>query len=173
VIEALNHYFDETSDAILEHGGTLVAYRGDGVLAAFGAPIEVEDHADRALETARDMVDVRLPRFNEWLRSNGLGTEVRMGIGLNSGPFMSGNVGSLRRLEYTLHGDTVNTASRIETLTKTLGARSPVRLDARGAPPHPTISARWGSGRARTPVGRRPLDRRRCRRAAAAAVSRS
>jgi class 3 adenylate cyclase len=121
VIDALNRYFDETSDAILEHGGTLVAYRGDGFLAAFGAPIEVDDHADRALATARDMVDVRLPRFNEWLRSNGFGEDVRMGIGLNSGPFMSGNVGSFRRLEYTVHGDTVNTASRIEGLTKTLG----------------------------------------------------
>jgi adenylate cyclase len=121
VIEALNHYFDETSDAILEHGGTLVAYRGDGFLAVFGAPIEVDDHADRALATARDMVDARLPRFNAWLSSNGLGEEVSMGVGLNSGPFMSGNVGSLRRLEYTVHGDTVNTASRIERLTKTLG----------------------------------------------------
>jgi adenylate cyclase len=121
VIEALNRYFDETSDAILEHGGTLVAYRGDGFLAVFGAPIETADHADRALATARDMVDTRLPRFNEWLRLNGLGDEVGMGIGLNSGSFMSGNVGSFRRLEYTVHGDTVNTASRIEGLTKTLG----------------------------------------------------
>jgi len=121
VIDALNRYFDETSDSILEHGGTLVAYRGDGFLAVFGAPIEVEDHADRALATARDMVDVRLPRFNEWLCSDGRGEAVAMGVGLNSGPFMSGNVGSLRRLEYTVHGDTVNTASRIESLTKTLG----------------------------------------------------
>ena len=121
VIEALNRYFDETSDAILEHGGTLVTYRGDGFLAVFGAPIEIEDHADRALDTARDMVDVRLPRFNEWLGENGFGEEVRMGIGLNSGPFMSGNVGSFRRLEYTVHGDTVNTASRIEGMTKTVG----------------------------------------------------
>jgi class 3 adenylate cyclase len=121
VIEALNRYFDETSDAILEHGGTLVAYRGDGFLAVFGAPFEIEDHADHALATARDMLDVRLPRFNAWLRENGHGEEVRMGIGLNSGPFMSGNVGSLRRLEYTVHGDTVNTASRIEGMTKTVG----------------------------------------------------
>jgi adenylate cyclase len=121
VIAALNRYFDETSNAILEHGGTLVAYRGDGFLAVFGAPMEVADHADRALETARDMVNVRLPRFNEWLRENGLGDGIRMGVGLNSGPFMSGNVGSLRRLEYTVHGDTVNTASRIEGMTKTIG----------------------------------------------------
>jgi adenylate cyclase len=122
VLETLNKYFDETSDSILEHGGTLVAYHGDGFLAAFGAPIEVEDHADRALATARDIVDVRLPRFNEWLREEGVGEEIRLGVGLNSGPFMSGNVGSPRRLEYTVHGDTVNTASRIEGMTKTVGS---------------------------------------------------
>src|SRR5215831_12924793 len=82
VIEALNRYFDATSDAILEHGGTLVAYRGDGFLAVFGAPIEADDHADRALAAAREMVDVRLQPFNAWLRSNGLGEEVYMGVGL-------------------------------------------------------------------------------------------
>ena len=121
VIAALNRYFDETSDAILENGGTLVAYRGDGFLAVFGAPIEIEDHADRALATAREMVELRLPRFNGWLHENGFGDEIRMGVGLNSGSFMSGNVGSHRRLEYTVHGDTVNTASRIESMTKTVG----------------------------------------------------
>ena len=86
MIAALNRYFDETSDAILEHGGTLVAYRGDGFLAVFGAPIEVEDHADRALATAREMLEVRLPRFNDWLRENGLGEDVRMGVGLQQRP---------------------------------------------------------------------------------------
>ena len=136
MIDALNRYFDETSDAILEHGGTLVAYRGDGFLAVFGAPIEVEDHADRALATARDILDARLRRFNAWLRENGLGEDVGMGIGLNSGRFMSGNVGSLRRLEYTVHGDTVNTASRIETMTKTdRRPDSSRRVDPRCAPP--------------------------------------
>ena len=168
VIDALNRYFDETSDAILEHGGTLVAYRGDGFLAAFGAPIEVEDHADRALATARDMVDVRLPRFNEWLRSNGLGEDVRMGIGLNSGPFMSGNVGSLRRLEYTVHGDTVNTASRIEGLTKTLGGPILLSESTRAALLRPpTTSGPRGGRRAWTAVDRRPVGGRRRRRAAA------
>ena len=122
VIAALNHYFDETSDAILEHGGTLVSYHGDGFLAVFGAPIEVEDHADRALETAREMVNVRLPTLQRTgFARTGWATGFAWAVGLNSGPFMSGNVGSLRRLEYTVHGDTVNTASRIESMTKTIG----------------------------------------------------
>ena len=150
VIAALNRYFDETSDAILEHGGTLVAYRGDGFLAVFGAPIEVEDHADRALETARDMVNVRLPRFNGWLRENGLGDGIRMGVGLNSGPFMSGNVGSLRRLEYTVHGDTVNTASRIEGMTKTIGGPILLAESTRACAP-PSAGRPPARGRVRSP----------------------
>ncbi len=118
VIEVLNHYLSEMSDAILDNGGTLVAYMGDGIFAVFGAPLEMPDHADRALRTAREMLEVRLPRFNEWIRSQGLGDGFRMGIGLNSGNVMSGHVGSERRVEYAAVGDTTNTASRIESLTK-------------------------------------------------------
>jgi adenylate cyclase len=119
VIEVLNHYLSEMSDAILDHGGTLVAYMGDGIFAVFGAPLELPDHADRALATAREMLDVRLPRFNAWLREEGLNENgFRMGIGLNSGHVMSGHVGSERRVEYAAVGDTTNTASRIEGLTK-------------------------------------------------------
>jgi adenylate cyclase len=121
VIELLNQYFGEMIDAIFEHGGTLVGYRGDGVLAVFGAPIPFDDHADRALAAAREMLEARLPRFNRWLAENGLGDGFAMGVGLSSGHFMSGNVGSARQLEYTVHGDTVNTAARVETLTKTAG----------------------------------------------------
>ena len=119
VIELLNEYFSEMTDAIFEHGGTLVGYRGDGLLAVFGAPIPLEDHADRSLAAAREMLEVRLPRFNRWLGEHGLGRSFTMGIGLNSGGFMSGNVGSARQLEYTVHGDTVNTAARLEAMTKT------------------------------------------------------
>jgi class 3 adenylate cyclase len=119
VIELLNEYFSEMIDALFEHGGTLVGYRGDGLLAVFGAPIPLEDHADRSLAAAREMLEVRLPRFNRWLREQGLGEGFSMGIGLNSGACMSGNVGSSRQLEYTVHGDTVNTAARLETMTKT------------------------------------------------------
>jgi adenylate cyclase len=118
VIEVLNRYLGEMSEAILDSGGTLVAYMGDGIMAVFGAPIEQPDHADRGVAAAREMLGTRLRRFNEWLRSEGLSEGFRMGVGLNSGPVMSGNVGSERRLEYTAIGDTTNTASRIEGMTK-------------------------------------------------------
>ena len=118
VIEVLNRYVSEMSDAILDNGGTLVAYMGDGIMAVFGAPIEMAGHADCALAAAREMLHSRLPRFNEWLKENGLGDGFRMGIGLSSGPIMSGTVGSERRLEYTTVGDTTNTASRLEAMTK-------------------------------------------------------
>jgi adenylate cyclase len=118
VIEVLNRYLSEMSDAILDHGGTLVAYMGDGIMAVFGAPIAQADHADRGLSTAREMLAVRLPRFNAWLGEQGLGAGFRMGIGLNSGHVMSGNVGSERRVEYTAVGDATNVAARIEQYTK-------------------------------------------------------
>jgi adenylate cyclase len=136
VLEVLNGYFDEMIDAIFSWGGTLVGYRGDGLLVAFGAPIGCDDHADRALAAAREMLEVRLPRFNAWLGSLGL-DGFGIGIGLNSGPFMSGNVGSARRVEYTVHGDTVNTASRIEGLTKSAGCAVLAAESTRGALLHP------------------------------------
>jgi adenylate cyclase len=118
VIEVLNRYVSEMSDAILDNGGTLVAYMGDGIMAVFGAPIEMAGHADCALAAARELLHSRLPVFNRWLKENGLGDGFRMGIGLSSGPIMSGTVGSERRLEYTTVGDTTNTAARLEAMTK-------------------------------------------------------
>jgi len=120
VIEVLNRYLEEMSDAIMDHGGTLVSYMGDGIMAVFGAPLGQEDHADRALDAAREMLTVRLPRFNEWMAGQGL-EGFAMGIGLNSGTVMSGQVGSKRRTEYTAIGDTTNTAARLEGMTKGTG----------------------------------------------------
>jgi adenylate cyclase len=118
VIEVLNVYLSEMSEAIMNHGGTLVAYMGDGIFAVYGAPIEQADHADRAVAAAREMLTERLPRVNAWLREQGMSDGFRMGIGLNTGTFMSGNVGSERRVEYAAIGDTTNTASRLEGMTK-------------------------------------------------------
>jgi adenylate cyclase len=119
VIGLLNRYLGIMSDVVLAHGGTLVTYTGDGMMAVFGAPLPQEDHADRALAAAREMLEVRLPAFNDWLHEQGHADySFKMGVGLNSGDFMSGNVGSQQRLEYTAIGDTINTCSRIEGLTK-------------------------------------------------------
>ncbi len=121
VIEVVNHYLNEMTEAIMAAGGTLIAYMGDGIMAAFGAPLEQDDHADRALRAAREMIGVRLDRFNAWLAQEGHESGFAMGVGLNSGPVMAGNVGSEQRVEYTTIGDTTNTASRLEGMTKGSG----------------------------------------------------
>ena len=118
VVDVLNRYLSAMSDVILRHGGTLIGFQGDGIMAVFGAPIEQPDHADRALSATREMVGEALDGFNAWLHAEVTGESFRIGVGLNSGVTMAGNVGSERRLEYTVIGDTVNTASRLEAMTK-------------------------------------------------------
>jgi adenylate cyclase len=119
VITILNHYLAAmVDDAIMPHGGTLVDYMGDGIMAVFGAPVEMDDHADRALAAARDKLK-ELEKFNAWLQAEyGFDKSFRMGIGLNTGRVMSGNVGSEQRMAYTAIGDTTNTAARLEGMTK-------------------------------------------------------
>lgn len=121
VIEVVNHYLNEMTEAIMAAGGTLIAYMGDGIMAVFGAPLEQDDHADRALRAAREMLGARLNRFNDWLAEQGHDHRFAMGVGLNSGPVMAGNVGAEARVEYTAIGDTTNTASRLESMTKGSG----------------------------------------------------
>jgi adenylate cyclase len=118
VIEVVNFYLNEMTEAILAAGGTLIAYMGDGIMAVFGTPMDQPDHADRALVAAREMMGQRLKCFNDYLHEQGYESGFRMGIGLNSGTVMAGNVGSAQRVEYTAIGDTTNTASRLEGMTK-------------------------------------------------------
>ncbi len=118
VIDVVNCYLNEMTEAILDAGGTLISYMGDGIMAIFGAPLEQADHADRAVAAAREMIGPRLERFNEWLAEEGFDHRFAMGVGLNSGTVMAGNVGSEQRIEYTAIGDTTNTASRLEGMTK-------------------------------------------------------
>ena len=119
MISVLNRYLTQMSDVILDNGGTLVAYMGDGIMAVFGAPIEQADHADRALarRAAHDRAGAA--------RSSTSGCATRASARASawasasmSGEVMSGNVGSERRLEYTAIGDTTNTAARLEGMTK-------------------------------------------------------
>ena len=121
VIEVVNCYLNEMTEAIMGAGGTLIAYMGDGIMAVFGAPLEQPDHADRALKAAVEMIGPRLDRFNGWLKQQGHEHEFAMGVGINSGPVMAGNIGSEQRVEYTALGDTTNTASRLEGMTKGSG----------------------------------------------------
>jgi adenylate cyclase len=121
VIEVVNCYLNEMTEAILDSGGTLIAYMGDGIMAVFGAPLEQDDHADRALAAATLMIGPRLERFNAWLSEQGHDHTFAMGVGINSGPVMAGNIGSEKRVEYTALGDTTNTASRLEGMTKGSG----------------------------------------------------
>jgi adenylate cyclase len=123
VVEVLNHYLGSMTDGIMDHGGTLVSFMGDGIMAVFGAPLDQEDHADRALAAAREMAGPRLREFNDWVRGSGLGEGFEIGIGLHSGEVMAGQVGSERRLEYATIGDTTNTAARLEAMTKGSGHR--------------------------------------------------
>ncbi|PTL60399.1 CHASE2 domain-containing protein [Paraconexibacter algicola] len=117
VLELLNRYLSTMTEAILDRGGTVTGFLGDGIIAVFGAPVPHPDHADRAVRAAQDML-VRCAAFNAELAAEGRDVEFRMGIGLNSGPVMAGNVGSQRRLDYTVIGDVVNTAARLEGATK-------------------------------------------------------
>jgi len=121
VIEVVNCYLNEMTEAIMDAGGTLIAYMGDGIMAVFGAPLEQPDHADRALAAAREMIGPRLARFNAWLAEQGHDHAFAMGVGVNSGSVMAGNIGSEQRVEYTALGDTTNTASRLEGMTKGSG----------------------------------------------------
>lgn len=121
VIDVLNRYLTVMSDVVDKHQGALISYMGDGIMAVFGAPMDQPDHADRALAAAREMAGSALEAFNQEVREAGLHDGFRIGVGLNSGPVMAGNVGSERRMEYTTIGDATNTASRLEGMTKGSG----------------------------------------------------
>ncbi|MCK9249116.1 MAG: adenylate/guanylate cyclase domain-containing protein [Solirubrobacteraceae bacterium] len=117
-IAVLNRFLGAMSDAVDAHGGTLVGYRGDGLMAVFGAPLEQADHADRALAAAREMAGPALERCHDALRRDGVDLTLSLGVGVASGPVMAGNVGSERRMEYTAIGDAANLAARLEGMTK-------------------------------------------------------
>ena len=123
VVEMLNTYFSRACEPILEQGGMVDKFVGDAVMAVFGAPHPQPDHARRALKAALAMA-AAAKGFQDWMAARFAGQnipEFRIGIGLHTGETVVGNIGTPKRFEFTAIGDTVNTASRLEGLTKELG----------------------------------------------------
>ena len=116
LLDELNEYYELMQEAIERNGGIVNKFGGDSILALFGAPIPDDDHAQHAVAAAYEMMD-QLVLLNQRRRER-RAVPFRIGIGVNSGEMIVGNLGSERRREYTVLGDTVNTASRMSDLNK-------------------------------------------------------
>ena len=120
VVEMLNEYFSRVTVPILDQRGNVNKYIGDAVMAIFGSPVTYPDHARRAISAALGMVR-EADAFRDWMEARfpdrGL-PKFGIGIGLHTGDAVMGNIGSVKRMEYTAIGDTVNAASRLEGVTK-------------------------------------------------------
>ena len=112
IAELLNEYFSEMTEVIFQYEGTLDKYIGDAIMAIFGAPNHMPDHCYRAVCTALDMLG-RLTALNERRTAE---NQFSIRIGINSGRAVAGDIGSIKRMEYTVLGNTVNMASRIESM---------------------------------------------------------
>ena len=116
VLDLLNAHFAAIVPCVHEHGGTVNKFIGDAIMATFGAPIRQDDHAERAVLAARDML-LAMDDLNLELAAQSRPT-LTMGIGLATGPVVVGNMGTEERVEYAVLGDTVNTAARLESMNK-------------------------------------------------------
>ncbi|NIM03473.1 CHASE2 domain-containing protein [bacterium] len=116
VVGILNEFFTMITEVIFKYNGTLDKYMGDAVMAIYGAPVEEENHAQKALETALEM-QKRMGLLQKRFLERGI-EPIRIGIGITTGEAVVGNIGSFRRMEYTAIGDSVNLAARLEELAK-------------------------------------------------------
>jgi adenylate cyclase len=117
VVALLNEYFEAMVDAVFTYKGTLDKYIGDAIMAVFGSPLPLDDHAWMAVQTAIEMRH-RLIVFNQPRPEH---RKIKIGIGINSDSVISGNIGSSRRMEFTAIGDGVNLGSRLESASKIYG----------------------------------------------------
>jgi adenylate cyclase len=120
LIILLNRYFTPMTKSVLHNKGMLDKYIGDAVMAFFNAPIDVPEHADAVCRCALSMID-KLDKLNKDLAAEGSDVHIKIGVGINTAEVIVGNIGSDDRKEYTVIGDGVNLASRVEGLTKNYG----------------------------------------------------
>ncbi len=114
VVAMLNELFSVLTEVVFRHGGTVDKFIGDCIMAVWGAPVAQADHADRALAAAEDMMHFLEVAQGEWKKKYDV--EIRLGVGVSSGEAIVGNIGSNKRMEYTVIGDVVNIAARLEGL---------------------------------------------------------
>jgi adenylate cyclase len=119
VVSMLNEYFESMVEAVFKHKGTLDKYIGDAIMAVFGSPLPLAEHAWMAVQTSLEM-RVRLHEFNQ-RRYAASKPRINIGIGINSDTVISGNIGSSKRMEFTAIGDGVNLGSRLESVSKQYG----------------------------------------------------
>jgi adenylate cyclase len=122
IVGMLNEYFTEMVDIVFRHSGTVDKFVGDMVMALFGAPLDDPGHADHAVGAALDMI-AALGRLNERWNAEGRYAALEIGVGINTGSMIAGNIGSEAIMSYTVIGDAVNLASRLESLNKEYGTR--------------------------------------------------
>ncbi|MDB4335245.1 adenylate/guanylate cyclase domain-containing protein [bacterium] len=115
----INRYMTPMTDLVMRKEGTIDKYIGDALMAIWNAPLDVDNHAQLAIETAQEM-EVELKNLNKELKEDGL-MELGVGIGINTGDAVVGNMGSNQRFDYTVLGDSVNLAARLEAQTKEYG----------------------------------------------------
>ena len=125
LVELLNEYLTCMTDILLAEGGTLDKYEGDAIIAFFGAPMPLTDHAIRACRVALKMQDALIALRQKWANEGDkwppIVHQMRMRIGINSGEIVTGNMGSRSRMNYTMMGDSVNLAARLEAAAKQYG----------------------------------------------------
>ncbi|QSZ42757.1 CHASE2 domain-containing protein [Sulfurimonas aquatica] len=121
LIKMLNEYMTPMVDNIVEHKGTIDKFIGDAVMAYWNAPVKVENHADKAVQSAIEQIE-KLQEINTFIKPK-YDVEIMIGIGIHTGNVTAGDMGSVGRSDYTIIGDNVNLASRLEGLTKLYNAQ--------------------------------------------------
>jgi adenylate cyclase len=133
IVQTLNEYFTRMVDIVFKHKGTLDKFVGDMVMALFGAPLDDVDHAEHAVDAALEMIDELLKLNERWIAEGRPPLDI--GIGINTGPMIAGNIGSEAIMSYTVIGDAVNLGSRLESLNKQYSTRIIISDATRAALP--------------------------------------